>query len=341
MKKIVLLLLVAMGVFFMVYKETKKTDATLSLALAGDVMIGRLVNEAIAQKGYGYVWGDTLPLLQQHDLVMINLETTLTTHDQAVPKVFNFKSDPAHIAVLKEANVHVVSLANNHSLDFGEQGLIDTLNALDSAGIKHVGAGLNKAQARKPLIIERNSITIGILGASDNEPDWQAQEDKPGIFYFDVHDCNLLIEAVKQLRPQVDIVIMSLHWGPNMRERPTQHYIDCAHALIDAGVDIIHGHSAHIFQGIELYKNKLILYDTGDFVDDYQVDEQLRNDRSLLFSVQLKKNGVQQLKLIPVVINNMQVNRATGTEAREILERMQQLSAEFGTSISQDGSLFI
>ena len=309
---------------------------SVSLALAGDVMIGRLVNEVIGQKGYAYVWGNILPILHEHDLVMINLETTLTMNEQAVPKVFNFKSNPEHAAVLKEGNVSIVNLANNHSLDFGNQGLVDTLHALDTAHIMHVGAGLNNMQAQNPLIIQRNGITIGIVGATDNEPDWQAGPHKPGVFYFDVHNCTSVANVIKQLKPRVDIVILSLHWGPNMRERPTQHYIDCAHAFIDAGADIIHGHSAHLFQGIELYNNKLILYDTGDFVDDYQVDEQLRNDRSFLFSLTLAKSGVQQLKLIPVVISNMQVNIATGSQARDILVRMKRLSAEFGTKITND-----
>ncbi len=310
---------------------------TVIIGLAGDVMLGRLVNEKLKKVPFAYSWGNVLPLLLQPDITIINLETTLTESQRAVPKVFNFRSDPKNIQVLKVANIKVVSLANNHIKDFDDEGLRDTITTLDNEDILHVGAGGNKLEARKSVILTRQGIKIGILGATDNEAGWTATDTSPGINYFHVERPEELLEDIKKLKKHVDIVIISLHWGPNMREHPTEQYIKAAHAMIDAGADIIHGHSAHIFQGIEVYSNKLILYDTGNFVDDYRVDAHLRNDRSFFFVVEVSKGGVQSLQLIPVLIDSMQVNVARGQDYDWSMTRIRKLSKEFGTIISLKG----
>jgi poly-gamma-glutamate synthesis protein (capsule biosynthesis protein) len=127
-----------------------------------------------------------------------------------------------------------------------------------------------------------------------------------------------------------------------MVERPEKKFIEFAHALIDRGVDIVHGHSAHIFQGVEIYKKKLILYDTGDFIDDYYVDPVLRNDRSFLFIVQCAKQKICNLRLIPVIIDNFQVNRAKDADALPAMKRMEMLSKERGTQLEfVDGELVL
>lgn len=326
----------------MSYKN--KPSDTATIGFMGDVMIGRMVNEILTTKDYSYPWGNTLSLLQKTDLRIINLETTLTTHTEKNPKVFNFRALPDRVQTLQAAHIDVASLANNHSLDFKEPGLIETLATLDSAGIHHVGAGINIEQACTPCIITKNNIRIGIIGCTDNEPTWKAANNKPGTNYIEVgnnKDLATIKTQMAALRNVVDIVIMTIHWGPNMQQRPSQEFIEFAHNCIDAGVDIIHGHSSHVFQGIEVYKNKVIMYDTGDFIDDYAIDPILRNDQSLFFAVTITKNGPQSVTLTPVVINNMQVNIANGSEKQEIMERMQQLSQEHNTTVSNDGIIQI
>lgn len=304
---------------------------TITIGLAGDVMIGRLVNEALDQTPPKYIWGDVLPLLKSNDFNLINLEAALTVSTKEVPKTFNFKADPHKVQALVEASIDVVNLANNHTLDYSVEGLLETLQTLDKAKIAHVGAGKNRAEARAPVIKNVHGIIIGILGCTDNEPAWEAGENKPGTFYLRVGDFAAIKEEIESLRKEVDIVILSIHWGPNMRERPTSEFKNFARKLIDHGVDIIHGHSAHIFQGIEIYKEGLILYDTGDFVDDYYVDPQLRNDRSFLFLVDVQKTGFKHIQLVPVRISNYQVNIAKGEDAQTCCLRMKQLSKEFQT----------
>ncbi len=332
---IALFLLVAMKL--LMSSKDKNPVNTVTIGFMGDIMIGRMVNEIIPIKGYVYPWGNTLPLLQHADLRIINLETTLTTHEEKNPKVFNFKAFPDRVKTLQAPHIDVTNLANNHTLDFKDPGLIETIATLDSAGIKHSGAGINAREAQKPLIITKNNLKIGIISYTDNEPTWKAGDRKPGINYIRVGDVDTITKQINALRPAVDILIITSHWGPNMQQRPSEEFVQFAHAIIDAGADIIHGHSSHVFQGIEIYKNKVIMYDTGDFIDDYAVDPMLRNDQSCFFAVAIDKNGPLSVTVTPVIIADMQVNIATGTEKKEIMNRMQQLSHEFGTIVSDDG----
>lgn len=311
------------------------SEKMLKIGLMGDVMVGRLVNEKLAHVQPDYIWGDLLPLLRANDLNLINLEAALTLSDQIVPKVFNFKADPDRVHSLQKGSIHIANLANNHVLDFSEEGLLDTLKTLDEAGIKHVGAGKNSQEASAPVILEMKQTKLGFLGCTDNEPSWAASPFHPGINYLDVGDLSSIGKAIEGVRPLADLLILSIHWGPNMRERPPQEFIDFAHALIDQGVDLIHGHSAHIFQGVEVYKGKIILYDTGDFIDDYAVDPYLRNDRSFLFLIECSHKRIQRLTLLPTLISRFQVNRAKGKEANESIARMIKLSKEMGTIFNE------
>lgn len=311
------------------------------IGFGGDVMLGRLVNETINNTSYAYPWGNILPLLHANDINIINLETTLTRSESVVPKVFNFKATPDKMQTLVNAQITICNLANNHIGDFGIEGLQETITVLDQADIAHVGAGMNISQAAQPIIIERNGIKIGIIGYTDNEPDWLATDRRAGTNYIQVGDIKTVQKQIDAFKDIVDIVIATIHWGPNMREQPTQQFIDFAHAMIDAGVNIIHGHSAHIFQGIEFYNSGLIMYDTGDLVDDYAVDEKLRNNHSFLFLVTVTQDGIKNMQLIPTLISNMQVNKATGDHYVWSIERMQQLSTPFGTQITDDGKVSI
>jgi poly-gamma-glutamate synthesis protein (capsule biosynthesis protein) len=318
--------------------NAQKKDHQVVIGLAGDTMIGRLVNEVIAKKGAAYPWGpQLLHLLQKTDLNLVNLETTLTTSTHAVPKVFNFKSDPQNVKTLEIAHIHAVNLANNHMLDFGNKGLVETIQTLDAAHIAHVGAGIDYSSAKKPAIFDINGIKIGIIGYADYPEEWAATKHDPGINYIHVGDTEPIEKDILKLRQEsVDLIILSLHWGPNMRQHPTLEFITFAHNLIDAGIDIIHGHSAHIFQGMERYNNGLILYDTGDFIDDYAIDSDLRNDQGIFFQVTVTKGGnrtrITDIKFIPLIIDAMRVEIATGNQAKEILNKMTLLTNELKQS---------
>ena len=313
-------------------------DQEFTIGFAGDVMIGRLVNEEIRKFGYDYPWGDMLEVLQNTDINVINLETTLTASRKKVNKVFNFKANPDKVRALKIANIHVANLANNHILDFSKEGLVDTINNLDKEGIKYMGAGFDAERAMEPLIIKHKGVKIGFIGCTDNEPGWKAGK-KPGTYFVEIGKHGGLIDTLKKLQPKVDVLVLSIHWGPNMVSRPFSEHKAMAHEAIENGVDIVHGHSAHIFQGIEIYRGKVIFYDTGDFVDDYMVDLNLRNDRCFYFLCHMKGKKVKKIELVPTCISDMQVNHADDKEAAWCLARMKELSHELGTEIRKDGTI--
>lgn len=267
----------------------------MRLVLVGDVMLGRLVNEALQQVPPAYPWGDMLPLFQQADFRACNLECVLSDHGvpwAATPKTFHFRSDAKNVAVLQAAGMTAVSLANNHALDFGAEALFEMLTLLDETGIYHAGAGQTLSEAAQPAIIEAAGQKIGWLAWTDNEPEWAATATHPGIFYVpperESQQARYLFALIGQLKEWgTDWIIVSAHWGPNWGVSPPMEHPAFARALIDVGADLVFGHSGHIVRGIEIYRGRPILYCAGDFIDDYAVDPAERNDYSYLVSLEM------------------------------------------------------
>jgi poly-gamma-glutamate synthesis protein (capsule biosynthesis protein) len=310
----------------------------MRLLFVGDIMLGRLVNEMLRDQSAEYPWGDTLSVFRGADFRMANLECVLSdcrTPWSAILKAFHFRSDSKNVAVLKAAGLAAVSLANNHTLDFGCEALFEMLKILEQYDIAYAGAGENDEKASRAAVIDQKGTKVGIIAFTDNEPEWEATGEKPGIFYvpLDVRDVRAqrLFHVVRQAREKVDLLVISAHWGPNWGYRPQPKHIPFAHALIDAGADIVHGHSCHVFQGIEIYKGRPILYSTGNFVDDYAVDEIERNDESFIFVVEITGGILKKLRLYPTVIENFQARLARGDQARAIADKMKKLSERFGT----------
>ena len=309
----------------------------VTLGLAGDTMLGRLVDRAIGEKGYSYPWGDMLPILRSTDLNLVNLETTLTHSFRRAPKTFNFRAVPDRVKSLLQARIGVCNLANNHILDFGLEGMKETMTTLQESGIAFVGVGSSIEKARELLTVEVGGIKVGILGCTDNEPTWEADPTRAGTHFVSVLEPEELESRVKKLDEEVDLLVLTIHWGPNMRVEPSLSFVSFAHRMVDAGVDVFHGHSAHVPQGIEVYGSGIILYDNGDFVDDYRVEPDLRNDQSFFALVQVDAAGIRSVQLIPTLISNMQVNQAGGKDRREIVDRLRRLSKPFGTDVIEQG----
>ncbi len=312
----------------------------MRLVFVGDVMLGRLVNEVLKQQPPAYPWGDTLSVLQQADFRACNLECALADHSvpwSATPKVFHFRSDAKNVAVLQAAGITAVSLANNHALDFGEEALFEMLQTLDDAWIARAGAGHTLAEAAQPAIIERAGYKIGWLSCTDNEPDWAATETRPGVFYVptrvESQQARHLFALIEQLKGQgTDWVIVSAHWGPNWGTAPPVDHPPFARALVDAGADLVFGHSGHVVRGIEVYRGRPILYCVGDFIDDYAVDPVERNDYSYMVSLEMQAKALQSLRLYPTIIQGCQARLARGSEAAIIAARVQRCCADLGTA---------
>lgn len=306
-------------------------------------MLGRLVNESLAGHGWDHPWGNMARDLWQADAVLINLECAITErvvkwHD-GHDKPFHFRADPGAIETLRRGHVEFAALANNHIGDFGPDGLLDTVAALDRAGIAHSGAGRDLAAARAHATITAGGLRVAIVSFADYPEAWAAT-DSPGLNYLaisvDDDDFATVAAAIDGARAGADLVIVSVHWGPNMRARPPAGFRAFAHRVIDAGATIFWGHSAHIVQGIEFHPPGLILYDTGDFVDDYAVDSQLRNDLGALFFARVRAHSLVGLSLVPVRIDRMQVNRATGKDREWFIQRLSSLCTEMDTALIEE-----
>lgn len=316
----------------------------ITVALAGDVMLGRLVNDTIAVEGFAYPWGNLLPALRRVDLFCINLECALTTATEPWTngsyKPFYFRADPPVVQTLREGRVNVASIANNHIGDFGVAGLLDTVRILDEAAIAHAGAGANLAAARAPARVVVRGVRVAVVAFADYPVAWAATPDTPGLNYTPItvadDEFAAVADTLREARRGADLVICSLHWGPNMRLRPPPAFRAFAHRVVEHGADIVWGHSAHVVQGVEVHDGRLILYDTGDFIDDYAVDRELRNDLSALFLIRVVPPRLERLELLPVRIARRQVMLAEGATREFILDRIAALSAELGTEVERE-----
>lgn len=321
---------------------------SLTLGFTGDVMLGRLVDQHYRNgRPPEAVWGNMLARLDALDGLFINLECCISTRGQQWTRThrpFHFRAAPGWaVPALTRAGVDWACLANNHVLDYGELALTDTIDHLNDAGIAHAGAGLHLEGATTPSRLTVGDLTVAVVAFTDNTPEYAATDDSPGTARIEIDaenpDTRSTVQSVlaRADESNPDVVIASLHWGPNMVESPSSKFEEFARWLIDQGVDVIHGHSAHIFQGIEVYKNRPILYDTGDFVDDYAVDDELRNDRSFLFELAVTPDGsLTSVTLKPTEIYDFAVHTAQQDAADWSRERMRALSEPYGTEFHRE-----
>ena len=309
----------------------------LTLMLLGDVMLGRAVNETLYNAPPAYPWGNTRPPLHKANWRVANLECVFSDRPLPgglPPKVFRFRSDSKNLAVLQAAGINAVSLANNHILDYGPAALADTLELLDAAGIGHAGAGRTFAQASALVVHPVGNLRIGLLAFTDNEPTWAATPHRPGVWYIPLDPADprarqLFSRIMRAKKQEVDFLIVAAHWGSNWGYRPAPELVTFGHALIDAGADVVFGHSCHVCRGVERYRQRPLLYSTGDFIDDYQVDARERNDETFLFELELQDRRWQRLH--PVLSADCRARMAAPASARAMAARMQRLCAAWAT----------
>ncbi|WIA16698.1 hypothetical protein OEZ85_013355 [Tetradesmus obliquus] len=248
-------------------------------------MLGRYVDDEfeLPQRKIA-AFGDVLPLIHQYDpahtIVAGNLECAVTRHAVATLKAFNFKLHPSHAGVLTQLGLGYVSLANNHVLDYGQEGLAETHEVLDALGVAHSGSG-TLAEAAAPAFVIKGGFKVAFLSYSDHYEDWAAGPERPGINFID--PANFKTEELQQQvaaarAAGADLVLGFVHWGPNWRWRPDGSVQRLGRALLAAGADLVFGHSAHHIQGVQVVHGRPIIYGAGGFIDDYATEEEYRND---------------------------------------------------------------
>jgi poly-gamma-glutamate capsule biosynthesis protein CapA/YwtB (metallophosphatase superfamily) len=296
------------------------------LALAGDTMLGRGVARELAKRPpQSVVSPEIAELTRAADLCILNLECCISERGEPVPKLFNFRAPPTAVETLVHLGVDCVLLANNHALDYGIEALLDTFAHLREAGIRWAGAGENVERARAPVILEG----LPIVAFSDHAPGFAAGPDRPGIAYADIRGGlpDWLIESVPG-------ALVCPHWGPNMTPAPLPYVRAAARSLCGLGAALVAGTSAHVFHGVE----GDVLYDLGDFIDDYAVDPRLRNDLGLLFLVDLEPDGLRGIEAVPIRLEYAHTRLARGEEADWIRRRFREACAALGTEASEENA---
>jgi len=258
---------------------------------------------------------------------MVNLENPITDRTQKVEKEFNFKMNPKYLGILELAGIDVVTLANNHVFDYGPEGLLDTIHYLDSIGVKHVGAGGNLSDARRPVVFEIKHLRVGLLGYFGNGA-FAATSTQPGVAPRVKEMLRSDIQALKQIE-KVDYAVVNVHWGLEKSLYPQEWQIDLAHFAVDAGADLVVGHHSHVLQGVEKYKNSVIAYSLGNFL--FGGNSKSTYDTAIL-KVELRR-GFRSVSIVPVRVKDWQPYVSSGMEGERIIASIKERSRKFQQSI--------
>jgi len=355
----------------------------LRLFLCGDVMTGRGIDQALPHPvnpalhepyvrdareyidlaenangpiqrpvSFDYIWGDALQELEDSDvdLRIVNLETAITSAETHSPdKAIHYRMHPRNIDCLSAAEITGCALANNHILDWGYEGLSETLQTLDSVGIAHAGAGKDADEAAMPAVldlIEKGRVLLFAFGSTTSgiPREWRARNISPGVNLLDDLSEATATRVATQMRQSAsggqpgDVLVASIHWGSNWGYDVPTEQIAFAHRLIDEGVAIVHGHSSHHVKAIEVFKGRLILYGCGDFLTDYEGIsgyEMLRGDLGLVYLVELdSRNGqLMSARLVPVQMRRFRLIRAPAADAKWLCTLLNRLGTPFRTRV--------
>jgi len=362
----------------------------VTVFLCGDVMTGRGVDQILPHPGdprlreeyvkdagqyvqlaetasgrvprpvsFSYIWGDALDELTRiaPQARVVNLETSITrSHDYWPGKGIHYRMHPANVGCLTAARIDVCALANNHVLDFGHGGLLETVDTLASAGVRSAGAGRTLAEAREPAQVaipgEGRLLVFAFGEESSGVPSsWAATDDRPGIDVLpDLSEATArgVLERIRRVKRARDIVVASIHWGSNWGYQVPAAQQRFARWLLDGDVDIVHGHSSHHVRPIELYRGKLVLYGCGDFLNDYEGIsgyENFRGDLALMYfaAVEATTGRLESLRMTPMQVRSLRLNRARAADAEWLACTLDRISRPFGAHIelAADGTLVV
>jgi poly-gamma-glutamate capsule biosynthesis protein CapA/YwtB (metallophosphatase superfamily) len=357
-----------------------RSHDAISLFLCGDVMTGRGIDQILPHPGnpvlyesslrdarayvqlaemahgpiprpvdFAYIWGDALEELEWAgtDVRIINLETSITASEDTWPhKAVLYRMHPRNIGCLTAAGINCCCLANNHVLDWGYQGLQETLQTLDMAGVASAGAGEQAAAARAPAVLDvagKGRVLVFSFGATTSgiPRTWGATADQPGVNLLE----DLSEETARRIAGEMrqgtrpgDVTVASIHWGSNWGYEIPAAQITFAHRLIEEGISLVHGHSSHHVKAMEVYRDRLIFYGCGDFLTDYEGIsgyEAFRGDLALMYLAKLdaQQNRLVELRLVPVQARKFQLHRTSADDTAWLRDLLNRLGAPFGTRV--------
>jgi len=357
-----------------------RAQKTVRLFLCGDVMVGRGVDQVLPRpcspvlhEGYvesaldyvrlaeeangpiprpvapSYIWGAALDELNrsQPNARIINLETAITHSDEFAPKGINYRLSPENADCLTAAAIDCCVLANNHVLDWGRRGLLDTLTTLERLQIKTAGAGRNLDDVNAPAVLHvagksRVLVFSFAVVTSGTPRSWAATRGTPGVnLITDLSEAivDRISDQIARQRQPNDVIVVSIHWGPNWGYDIPQQHKHFAHALIErADVSVIHGHSSHHAKGIEVYHDRLILYGCGDFLNDYegiQGYEDYRGDLALMYFADIEpaSRDLAAVEIVPLQIRKFRLVRPSDPDIGWVQQTLDRESRQLGTGV--------
>ncbi len=327
-----LIAIVCITVTFAAASDTAPQEE-ITIAAVGDLMLGGRTEPFLKEYGPAYPFAEVMPTLSKADVVVGNLESAISLRGKAVEnKKFTLRAGPIAADAVREAGIRVVTLANNHSMDFGPLALQDTLGALDDDGILSTGAGMNLDDARAPALLKIKGKTLAFLSYSLTFPlDFFASENRPGTApgYAD-----FVKTDIENVRPLADIIIVSFHWGAELMTTAKDYQIELGHQAIDWGADLVLGHHPHVLQELEIYKGRLIAYSLGNFVFG---SESNRTNTSMILLLTFLDKKLARVEAVPLDVNNYRVKYRprilSGKAAAETLTSINTASARFRTQL--------
>ena len=294
----------------------------------------------------GYIWGHALEEFERlrPQARIINLETAVTCSEDRMAKGINYRMNPANISCLTAAGIDCCVLANNHVLDWGMSGLTETLATLRAAAIKTSGAGKIEKEAWEPAVLplsDNHRAIVFSFGAETSgiPPAWAATGTKGGVAFLpDLSErtAKRIVQTIRSNKQPGDLVVASVHWGGNWGYGISADEVRFAHALINGGVDLFHGHSSHHPKGIEVFHERLIVYGCGDFINDYEGiggHEEFRGDLGLMYfpTLDADTGRLLRLELVPAQMKRLRVQRASAADSSWLRTLLDREGRRFGT----------
>ena len=312
--------------------EEREDDSPLTMTFAGDVLLRDYFYEALKQEGVtGIVDKAVLRQLKESDLTCVNQEFPFGVTGEPADKTYTFRVEPDATRYLTDMGIDVVTLANNHTLDYGRSALEETFQALEEAGIGYVGAGRNIEEAKASYDVDIKGKKIAILGASRVLPyvSWSAGTETSGV--LSTYDPQVLVEATEQAEKQSDFTVVYVHWGVEKSTQPEEYQRTLAKQYIDAGADLVLGSHPHVLQGFEYYKGVPIVYSMGNFIFNNRTTD------SMMVEVTLNDNLTCSIRVIPCGMSGVKMTAKGEAACEEAYEYLESIS--YNVQIDKDGYL--
>lgn len=306
-------------------------EEAVTLLFTGDVLLSQYVLNNYDRTGITGVLGEgLLEKMNNADIAIVNQEFPFSTRGvQAEDKQFTFRVNPSYVSVLKDMGVDMVTIANNHILDFGDEALLDSMDTLEEAGILYAGAGKDKERAMELQVMEVHGMKIGLLAASRviPVPSWNIENHQPGVFC--TYDPGLLLEEIEKAKENCDYLCVYVHWGIERNTTPEDYQKSMAKQYIDAGADAVIGSHPHVLQGIEFYQGKPIFYSLGNFIFNQDIAS------TMAVQIEIDKEGGNEISLIPASASGAKTESLGEEENQRFYRELEELS--FGVSIDEEG----